>query len=479
VAQRRKVRIPIALVLALAYLVPTGVLLWALSAVSTHAAEHELDAELSRRLASLAAAAATQVRGNYLTPLAPGDEHVRGYQNTLRKLEAVRAQTGASRIYVFRPDLTNLVDTAGTPIGDKLYHLELDRHELDRMFASRSAVASTLFTGSDGKRYKAGYAVVTVSEDDPEVVAALAVEAPATYFERLESLSAQLRRLALLTLLVYAALSALVAFLISRPIRRLTAAAERIGQGDLEAGIKVRGRDEIAFLAATLDEMRQALRQRNQRLQMMLAGIAHEVRNPLGGIELYAGILRDELAGQPEQLAHVRKIEREIGHLEQVVSDFLEYARRGRPELAPTDLVALLGEVVELCQGEAQGAGVALELDSAGALTTLAEPAQLKRALLNLIRNALQATPRGGTVAVTSRADGDRCLVVVRDTGSGIASEAQEKIFTPFYTTKEKGTGLGLAFVREIVNDHDGQLRLESAPGRGSTFTVTLPRSGT
>jgi signal transduction histidine kinase len=476
-AARRRIRIPIALILALAYLIPTGVLLWVLSTVSTRAAERELDAELGTRLAAIAAAAATQVRGSYLVDLAPGDENRRAHANTLRKLQAVREQTGASRIYVFLPDGRMLVDTAGQPVGAREYQLELDRHELTRMFGTRTPVTSTTFTTTDGRVVKAGYAVVTASEEDLTVVAGLAVEAPAAYFVRVDALASTLRSLALATLLVYAAVSLLVAFLLSRPVRRLTDAAERIGQGDLEAPVPVRGHSEMAFLAATLDDMRRALRQRSERLQMMLAGIAHEVRNPLGGIELYAGILRDELGSHPEQLAHVHKIEREVGHLKQVVVDFLDYARRARPEAVRLDLATLAAEVVELGKAEAEKAGLILELDAAAPAMVDGDGSQLRRALLNLVQNAIQATPRGGRVQLRVRQTGDEVTATVSDTGPGIPSDSQDKIFTPFFTTKEKGTGLGLAFVKEIVADHGGHLSLASSPGEGSTFSLRLPAS--
>src|SRR5205823_13999412 len=104
-------------------------------------------------------------------------------------------------------------------------------------------------------------------------------------------------------------------------------------------------RDEIALLAETLEEMRQSLSARDERMQMMLSGIAHEVRNPLGGMELYAGLLREELTGDADTRAHVVRIDRELPHLKRVVAEFLEYARRPRPELAAVDCRALLEDV--------------------------------------------------------------------------------------------------------------------------------------
>jgi methyl-accepting chemotaxis protein len=388
-AARRRPWLSIGVKLALTYLVPTVLLLGALSFVSYRAASSELEAELGKRLAGLAASTATQVRGSYLVVLQAGEESARAYLNTRRKLEAVKATTGVARIYVFRPDLTALCDTGPAPIGAKQYQLELDRHEISRMFATRQAVSSTLFRGSDGRLYKAGYAVVSASEDDPTVVAAIAVEAPAAYFTRLEALRRHLTTYAAIALVLYVAVSILVALWLSRPLRKLTDAAERIGRGDLDARVPVRGGDEIAFLGVTLDEMRSALRARNERLQMMLAGIAHEVRNPLGGIELFAGILREELGDSPELRAHVGKIEREVGHLKQVVSDFLEYARRPRPELRTVELAPLLDELRELLAADATAAKVTLVVDAAVDTRARADAAQLRRALLNLARNAI------------------------------------------------------------------------------------------
>ena len=141
-AARRRPWLSIGVKLALTYLVPTALLLGALSFVSYRAASSELEAELGKRLAGLAASTATQVRGSYLVVLQAGDESQRAFLNTRRKLEAVKASTGVARLYVFRPDLTALCDTGAAPIGAKQYQLELDRHEISRMFATHQAVSA-------------------------------------------------------------------------------------------------------------------------------------------------------------------------------------------------------------------------------------------------------------------------------------------------------------------------------------------------
>src|SRR5262249_1406917 len=145
--------------------------------------------------------------------------------------------------------------------------------------------------------------------------------------------------------LLVIALSVVVARLLTRPIRRLERAAQRIAEGDLQAPVVADSRDEIGRVAETMEAMRAQLHSRDERMQMMLAGIAHEVRNPLAGMELHAGILRDELASDRESLPHVERIERELLHLKTIVNEFLEYARRPKPELRRSDLPMLLNEV--------------------------------------------------------------------------------------------------------------------------------------
>lgn len=433
-----------------------------------------LDAELGTRLESIAAATATQVRAKYLVDLSSGQEDDRAYQNAKRKLDAIVSGTGVARVYLFDKEGKSLCDTrANVSIGEKYYQVELDRHELSRALASGRAVSSTLFQGQDGEYYKTGYAPVTGSEDDSAIVAMLGVEAPATYFAQLVALRTRILGFGGSLILAVIAASYVVARRLIRPIRNLADAAKRIERGDLAQHISAESNDETGLLARTFDDMRKALCARDERTRMMLAGIAHEIRNPLGGMELFLGILRDELAGDPEQLAHVKRIEQELGHLKQVVDEFLEYARRAPPKLGSCNVLALLSDVRDLALGES--ARVAIHVEGESALTVKADAGQLRRALLNLVRNAVQATPQGGTVILRVERTADGYVgLQVKDTGKGIPPEELDKVFVPFFTTKEKGTGLGLAFVKEIVRDHNGFIEVTSQVGNGTLFTIKL-----
>jgi signal transduction histidine kinase len=268
------------------------------------------------------------------------------------------------------------------------------------------------------------------------------------------------------------ALTVWIARRISGPVSRLAAAAARLGRGDLSAPIATETRDEIGVLAQTLEETRVALQARDARTQMMLAGIAHEVRNPLGGLELYAGLLREALAGEPERLQEVARIEREVGHLKTVVAEFLDFARRPAPALESVPLRPLFDEIREL-SAPAGGPTIAVEAED---LRARADAGQLRRVLLNLTRNAVAAA-RGGHVRLVARRVAGGVRIEVTDDGPGVPVDLREQIFTPFFTTREKGTGLGLAFVREIVRAHGGEVSVRDAAGGGSIFSFDLAES--
>jgi signal transduction histidine kinase len=224
-----------------------------------------------------------------------------------------------------------------------------------------------------------------------------------------------------------------------------------------------------------MERMRLQLAERDARTQQMLAGIAHEVRNPLAGMTLFTGILRDELSDQDERRSHVERIRRELGYLERVVNDFLEYARRPKPELREVPCDALLSEVAQLTTTD----DVIVEVEPCGSAAAWADRAQLRRAALNLAKNAVQAATaaghRGrGAVKLSARRRGDELELAVWNRGKEIPPATCERLFEPFFTTREKGTGLGLAFVREIAADHGGRIEVASANGE-TTFTLVLP----
>jgi signal transduction histidine kinase len=470
------VRATLLVKLLVALVLPVVALFTLFAFVAYQVSRRDLDTELGRRLEAIAASAETQIRDpKYLSELSAGDEKDPLYEQATGRL-AVIAQATQARLFLVDRQYGSRSDSrAPIAIGTPNRRAELDRSELARVFAG-SPAASVTFQGNDGAWYKTGYAPVRTS--DKSVVLALGAEAPASYFERLDDLRTRLFAWGTGLAAVSVLAAVIATLLITRNVRRLASAAERIGAGDLRVPIAVPSRDELGTLAQTMERMRVQLAERDAKMQQMLAGIAHEVRNPLAGMTLFAGILRDELPDGPEGddwRGHVGKIERELGYLERVVNDFLEYARRPKPELAEVPLPDLLAEVAQLASTPELSIAVAPE----GPPLVHADRGQLRRALLNLARNAVQAAISAGNagddaVRLSAKRAGDTLVVSVWNRGKEISPETSGKLFEPFYTTREKGTGLGLAFARDIAADHGGKIELESAAGE-TTFSIVLP----
>lgn len=475
--RRRRPRLTILVKLMFAFVVPTALLFSLFAFVAYEVERRELEAELGRRLEDVASAASTRIRGHHLVDLAPGSEEDLRYKGAQRRIEQVAEATDVARIYIFDRDFLSRADTDEVPIGTKYFQAELDRVELDRVFALGESVSSMLFEGNDGVLYKAGYAPIYASGDDRSIVLAIGVDAPADFFDRLADLREKLVVYGIVLALLVAVLAVIVAARITSPVRSLVDAAGRIGAGDLAQPVARSSRDEIGILAETMEQMRSDLRARDERMQLMLSGIAHEVRNPLGGIELFSGILREELGDDAEKRSHVERIDRELRYLQSVVESFLDYARRPAPQLAAVDLGELCRGVCEIEAADAERAGVELSAEVDHDVACRGDADQLKRALLNLVRNALQAAGQADEarrVVVRARQRGDAAEIAVENTGPPIPEDIRERLFEPFFTTREKGTGLGLAFVREIVADHGGVISVASGP-EGTVFAIKLP----
>jgi signal transduction histidine kinase len=373
-----------------------------------------------------------------------------------------------------RPDRTALADTAGRArIGERVAALERDRLEIATAAGGRPVASQVLFEGTDGRLHTTGYAPLLDAAGS--VVAVVGADGTATSFEALGAFRRTLGTVAVGGALLGAAVAALAALTVSRPLTRITEAARRIARGDLETPLwKRRRKDEIGTLRDTIEDMRKALHARDAERETLLAGIAHEVRNPLGALDLFAGLLAEELQGRPEA-AHVARVRSELADLSKVVEEFLDFARARPAVREGVDLAALLEEVAEVAGPLAAQRQVSLTVEGAG--TARADREQLRRAAVNLVRNAVEAAPAASEVEVVARADGGAALIEVKDRGPGLDGAARASLFRPFFTTKEKGTGLGLALAKKVADAHGGTLALEDREGGGTVARLAVPAS--
>jgi signal transduction histidine kinase len=254
------------------------------------------------------------------------------------------------------------------------------------------------------------------------------------------------------------------------------------------AALEQRFQERTAALHHEIAE-RQRLEHEAQRVQhfallgQLAAGVSHEIRNPLGAVVLHVDLLAEELqqptpdnpAAVAETLAEIKT---NLARVEDLVQDYLSLVRVGSIQLTLEDLGAAVQAWTTEFHALAAPQGVTLRLDGLTDLGLVTcHTATLRRAVLNLVQNALEAMPQGGTLTFTGRSMPTHVQLQVRDTGSGIPAAQHAAIFEPLYTTKPAGTGLGLYIVQEIVAAHGGHVTVESVEGQGTTFTLTLPRA--
>lgn len=292
--------------------------------------------------------------------------------------------------------------------------------------------------------------------------------------------------LGLLTLLVGIMIS-LYARRVLAPLSVVTQRAKAVARGDLTPHEVMATNDEIGELATTFEGMVAAIQRARAELVQaerlatigkMAAHVTHEIRNPLSAIGLNVELLEEEVAaaGEKEQAALVAAIKSEVDRLSRIAEQYLSVARRPAPRLERERVDDLVRELVAFVKPELDRAGVTSRLDIDPDLPEVElDESQLRQAMLNLIRNAREAMPKGGEITVGVARAGGSVEIRVDDTGAGVPEELIASIFDPFFTTKQRGTGLGLAVTREIVEAHHGSIHCERRAEGGTRFRIVLP----
>ena len=283
---------------------------------------------------------------------------------------------------------------------------------------------------------------------------------------------------------------------VTRPVEELARAARQVAAGNWRTEVAVASPDELGELAESFNHMTRELLDQRERLvqservaawRELARRLAHELKNPLFPLQLTVENLLRARQQTPEQFEEIFKesastLLAEIANLKTIISRFSEFARMPQPQLRQVQLNDVVKSTVQLFQAQLQGEGRAaiegkLELDTA-LVPAIADPELLHRALSNLVLNAMDAMPQGGTLTLRTRQEGERAYIEVSDNGVGLTPEECARLFTPYYTTKAHGTGLGLAIVQSIISDHGGTISVRSEVGQGTTFIIELPRAG-
>lgn len=290
-------------------------------------------------------------------------------------------------------------------------------------------------------------------------------------------------------LLLAVVLSSIAAARVTKPVEELASAAREVASGNLNIQVSVPTHDELGVLADAFNRMTGDLIENRERLvqaervaawRELARRLAHELKNPLFPLQLTVENLLRSRKQSPQEFEETFResastLLAEIANLKSIIHRFSEFSRMPQPQLAEVSLGELISGVVRVHEAQLQKMNIIChqELSQTGPVS--ADPELLHRAVSNLVLNAIDAMPDGGTLTLRTSATNTSDLIEVLDTGTGLTPEECARLFTPYYTSKPHGTGLGLAIAQSIVSDHGGRISVKSQPGKGTTFMIELP----
>ena len=288
---------------------------------------------------------------------------------------------------------------------------------------------------------------------------------------------------ALLALVAAVVLAYAAARVALQPLARIAHVLDRIIRGDPAEMPRLEDRElaavqsKLSLLGAQMTGARRDASQMRSAMSSIARGVAHEFKNPLNAIALRLELLRGRVAEEaPEAESDIDILTQEVARLDQVVKTFLDLNRPVTLEREAIQAGHLVNEVLQLVKPEAEQAGIATELvNNGGPVNLCADEGLLRQALLNVVKNSIEAMPGGGKLCVTVSQRGGDCEIAVADTGPGIPAEVSERIFDPYFSTKDRGSGIGLTLTMRAMRLHGGSVEVESTPGKGSTFRLCLP----
>lgn len=312
--------------------------------------------------------------------------------------------------------------------------------------------------------------------------------------ERLKQTLIRIRNLIILltitVMLIGSVLSCFMSRLITKPLNRLVEFTHDLAKGEFGKSIEIKSRDEVGELSETFNNLSYELNAYRKKMEesykqmlrtekltalgRLSAGLAHELKNPLTSIRTLFQTFKDK-----PSLITKDDIEVVISASDQMndlLTKFLRFARSDGFNLTDVYINSIIKQVIKLTEFQLKDRSIGLSLELSKLLPIKADKAMIQQALLNLVLNAIEAMPQGGTLTISSKTENGYAFVSVNDTGTGIPQEIRDRIFDPFFTTKADGTGLGLSIVYNIVSLHNGDISFESN-GKGTTFTLKVPIS--
>lgn len=496
--------IPMAYQAAIAVVFTTLVVAVLLAIVVLPTVHQTEEANAQRHVVDTAQLVAAALDVERMKWIVPGSEGEKTYQNSVDKLAAAAAATATDTLVLLDKEGRVVVDNRGKLlIGSFSPRASLDAQVIHKALQGMP-IASEAYTAKDGRVFLSAYAPVWFKDGNmkdeqhpitkPLLQYVVYVEAPRPLLTAMKNIQTRLIPAVLVLTTLGAVLAWILARWVLRPLQQLLDSSQPLSEGNLEKTLHVPdGPPELAHLSTTLERMRQALLQRDKERQMMLASIAHEVRNPLGGMELFVGLQKetidelndDDIGIKKEITLHNDKIHKELRYLSRVVNDFLVFARETPLVTQNVDAEAMTQEVLSLISPPSF---VKVSQGSVLKGFVNVDPVKLKQALHNVLNNAVEACALAGSekhyevklsAEVRKFHNIDYVVWSVEDNGPGIAESVLSQLNQPFFTTKEKGSGLGLHIVKKITQQHGGKVEIHSVEAKGTTIEICIPIKST
>lgn len=367
-------------------------------------------------------------------------------------------------IFIFDNNFNIVVHSDSSFIsGETEPRLLLNKKEISELEIN-SGTASLPFKGDDGKWYLWGFYRLNNNNW-------LAISESAERFKTLEQLSTLFWLIGFAGVAVTILAGFLMANSITRPLNKLVSFSTEIGKGSFDAETPDRMHGEIKLLSDAMNKMKDDLGRNQKERENLLAQIAHEIRNPLGGIELLANLVKENQSNDEKNNEYLGEILKEVQGLKMLITSYLNYSRSVPSDPGWVDVEKLFPEIKKIFTKEIERKKVSLNLN-VGQKKIWFDSAHLKNILINLIANSLDSVPEKGSISVISEQNHKHWLISVKDNGIGIKQEDLNKIFDPFFTTKKNGTGLGLAISKKLCQENKADLIALNNPDRGSTFII-------
>ncbi len=432
-----------------------------MAVISYHTVRAVYAGQLKEQVSQLAAVLGGELDPRFLPFLVPGGaggpvDYYTAY------LEKKARQAGIGTAFIFSNDYK--IHAASDNLTDGSF-LELSRYELEKLHVGEST-GSVLFQDMEGNWYLWGFYRIS-----PDFYLGVREEARRISF--LDQLLNYFMLIGLAGLLLTVLLAGVIARHVSAPIQQLIGFSRHIGKGDFEKPAPEMESTEVTVLRDAMEQMRHDLSAQHREREQLLAQIAHEIRNPLGGIELLIGLIREESEGHESINAKARTIQKETAELKKYIAAFLELNKPLEPVREMVESEKVITEVKTALEELIRRKEVRWETDLARGRVFF-DRSHLRQIILNLVKNALEAVDSGGRVLVRSGYARGSFLIQVCNSGTAIAREVITELFKPFFTTKANGSGLGLAISKKLCTLNGAVLYLEPA-AEMTTFTIEIP----